>query len=190
MLSGECRAVESTITETYRRVMSVLPVREQPAHPEQATYDLQHAFQLVTVDLMRPVIPAALGGYSYVTKFVDQHTKWKQICFIKTKPQALDALELHNKALVIPNDTRLIHLRADKGMEITSSEFIRYCHDIGVSLQFASPNTPQQIGSNERAGRTIDGILRCLIVSTTVSLRSVDTDGCLLEQQGSTRSIG
>ena len=75
MLSGECRAVESTKTETYRRVMSVLPVREQPAHPEQATYDLQHAFQLVTVDLMRPVIPAALGGYSYVTKFVDQHTK-------------------------------------------------------------------------------------------------------------------
>ena len=60
-----------------------------------------------------------------------------------------------NKALVIPNNTCLIRLRADKDTEFTSSEFRQYCHDIGVSLEFASPNTPQQIGSNERAERTI-----------------------------------
>ena len=42
---------------------------------------------------------------------------------MKTKPQALDALGLYNKALVIPNNTRLIRLRADKGKEFTSSEF-------------------------------------------------------------------
>ena len=69
---------------------------------------------------MGPIKPAVLGGYSYVTKFVDQNTKWKEILLIKTKPQALDALELYNKALVIPNNTRLIRLRADKGTEFTS----------------------------------------------------------------------
>ena len=65
---------------------------------------------------------------------------------------------------MIPNNTRLIRLRADKGTEFTSSEFRRYCHEIGVSLEFVSPNTPQQIGSNERAGRTIAGIVRCVLV--------------------------
>ena len=65
---------------------------KQQAHPKQATYDVQHAFQLVTVDLMGPFQPAALGGYSYVTKFVDQHNKWKEIFLVKTKPQALHAL--------------------------------------------------------------------------------------------------
>ena len=64
---------------------------------------------------MIPIKPAALGGDSYVTKFVDQHTKWKEIFLIKTKPQTLDALELYNKALVVSNNTRLIRLRADKG---------------------------------------------------------------------------
>ena len=93
---------------------------KQQAHPKQATYDVQHAFQLVTVDLMGPIKPAALEGYSYVTKFVDQH-KWKEIFLIKTKPQSLDALELYNKALVISNNTRLIRLRADKGTEYTLS---------------------------------------------------------------------
>ena len=40
---------------------------KQQTHPKRATYDVQHAFQLVTVDVMRPIKPAALGDYSYVT---------------------------------------------------------------------------------------------------------------------------
>ena len=111
---------------------------------------------------MGPINPPALGGYLYATKFVDQHTKWKEIFIIKTKTQTIDALELFNKALVVPQRTRLIRLRADKGTELTSS-VRQYCLDIGVKLEFASPNTPQQIGSNERAGRTIAGIVRCLL---------------------------
>ena len=54
------------------------------------------------------------------------------------------------------------------GKEFTSSEFRQYCHDISVSLELASPNTPQQIGSNERAGRTIAGIVRCLLVDSSL----------------------
>ena len=38
----------------------------QQAHPKQATYDVQHAFQLVTVDLVGPINPAALGGLSLI----------------------------------------------------------------------------------------------------------------------------
>ena len=34
------------------------------------------------------------------------YREWKEIFLIKTKPQALDALELYNTALVIPNNTR------------------------------------------------------------------------------------
>ena len=60
----------------------------------------------------------------------------------------------------------MIRLRVDKGTEATSFEFRQYCHDIGVSLEFASLDTPQQIGSNERAGRTIAGIVRCVLVES------------------------
>ena len=55
----------------------------QQAHPKQATYDVHRAFQLVTVDTMGPTSPQAMGGHNYVTKFVDQHTKWKEIFLIK-----------------------------------------------------------------------------------------------------------
>ena len=33
---------------------------KQQAHPKQATYDVKHAFQLFTIDLMVPIKPAAL----------------------------------------------------------------------------------------------------------------------------------
>ena len=60
---------------------------------------------------MGPINPAALGSYLYATKFVDQHTKWKEFFLIKTKTQTIDALELFNNALVVPQRTRLICLR-------------------------------------------------------------------------------
>ena len=67
---------------------------------------------------------------------------------------------------MIPNNTRLIRLRADKGTEFTSFEFRQYSHDIGVSREYASPITPQQIGCNEREGRTIAGIVSSLLVDS------------------------
>ena len=85
-----------------------------------------------TPETYRHATPA-LGGYIYATKFVDQHTKWKEISLIKTKTQTIDALELFNKALVVPQRTRLIRLRADKGTEFTSSAFRQYWLDVGLS---------------------------------------------------------
>ena len=82
---------------------------------------------------------------------------------MKEKTQTVDSLELFNKGLVIPTGVRLDRLKADKGTEFTSSAFKQYCRDTAIKLEFASPNTPQQIGANERAGRTIAEIVRCLL---------------------------
>ena len=139
---------------------------EQQAHPKQATYDIQRAFQLVTVDTMSPISPQALGGYNNVIKIVDQHTKWKEIFLIKEKTQTVDYLELFKRGLVIPTGVRLDRLKADKATEFTSSAFKQYCRDTATKLAFASPNTAQKIGANERAGRTIAGIARCLLADS------------------------
>ena len=109
---------------------------EQQSHPKQATYDVQLAFQLVTVDTMGPISPQALGGYNYVTKFVDQHTKWKELFFIKVKAQTVDYLELF-KGLVIPTGVRLDRLKADKRTEFKSSAFKQYCRDTAIKPEFA-----------------------------------------------------
>ena len=67
---------------------------------------------------------------------------------------------------MIPSGYRLERVKADKGSEFTSAEFRQYCREVGIKLEFASPNTPQQIGDNERAGKTIVGIVRCLLADS------------------------
>eukprot|EP00752_Nemacystus_decipiens_P010530 g9376.t2 len=149
---------------------SVCPLGKsaQQPHAKQAACGVLRPFQLVTVDTLGPFTPVALGGFKYAVKFVDQQTKWKEVVLTKDKTHAVDALELFNKGTVIPTGERIHCIRADQGTEFTSAVYRQYCQDVGIQLQFASPNTPQQIGANERAGRTIVNIVRCMFADSTL----------------------
>ena len=63
---------------------------------------------------------------------------------------------------MIPTGERIQRLRGDQGTELTNADVRQYRFDTGIKLEFASQNTLQQIGANERAGRTIVNIVRCL----------------------------
>lgn len=139
---------------------------EQQAHPKQATYEAKHPFQLMTVDTMGPFTPIALGGYQYVVKYVDYITKWKEFYLMKSKTQIVESVTLISKQVVTPTGNRIEVLTGDQGTEYTSAAFREACRDLGIKLQFASPNTPQQIGANERAGKTIVGMVRCLLADS------------------------
>ena len=112
---------------------------------------------------MRPLSPPALGGFRYVSKFSDQLTKWNEVFLLKEENSAVDTVQLYNQAGVMPSGLRLERLRADKGGENTGEAFRKYCLDVGIKLEFSSTNTPQQIGANERLGRTLAGMVRCLL---------------------------
>ena len=65
--------------------------------------------------------------------------------------------------MVIPSDFRVKRLREDKGSEFISKEFQGYCLQTGVTLEYASTNTPQYIGMSERVGRTLAAMVRCML---------------------------
>ena len=112
---------------------------------------------------MGPLSPPALGGFRYVSNFSDQLTTWNEVFLLKEKNSAVDTVQLYNQAVVIPSGLRLERLRADKAGENTGAAFRKYCLDVGIKSEFASTNTPQQIGANERLGRTLAGTVRCLL---------------------------
>ena len=112
---------------------------------------------------MGPLSPPALGGFRYVSKFLDQLTKRNEVFLLKEKNSAVDTVQLYNQAVIIPSGLRLELLRADKKGDNTGAPFRKYCLDVGIKLEFASTNTPQQIGANERLGRTLTGMARCLL---------------------------
>ena len=121
----------------------------QQDHREEATYDdVIMAYQLVSVDTLGPINPQPLGAYRYVTKFVSQRTKSKDIFFMRAETHTIDSITLYNKAVVIPSGHCLVRLKAGKDTEFTSAEVRQYCHAIGTKLEFAFPNTPQHVGAN------------------------------------------
>ena len=87
----------------------------QRAHPKTADQHVQHPFQLVFTDLMGQFTHEALGGYKYVSKISDEHTRWTEIYLLKSKGGALHAFQLFVQSMVIPCGVRVERLRADKG---------------------------------------------------------------------------
>ena len=80
---------------------------------------------------------------------------------MKDRTHSVDSLGFSNKGAVVPTGERIQRLRGDLGTELTNADARQYYLDTGITLEFASQTTPQQIGANERAGRTIVNIVRC-----------------------------
>ena len=88
----------------------------QRAHPKTADQHVQHPFQLVFTDLIGQFTPEALGGYKFVSKISDEHTRcWTEIYLLKSKDGALHAFQSFVQSMVIPSGVRVEQLRADKG---------------------------------------------------------------------------
>ena len=104
---------------------------------------------------MGPITPPALGDYRYVSKISDEYTKWTEIHLLKSKRDALHSFQAFVKSVVIPSGFRVERLRADKGGEYIGQTFKDYCLQTGIKLEYASTNTPQQVGMSERIGRTL-----------------------------------
>lgn len=63
---------------------------------------------------MRSSSPRALGGFTFVSKFVDQATKLSESYLIKVKQDAVDTLRLFGQELVIPTGLCLECSKTDK----------------------------------------------------------------------------
>ena len=138
----------------------------QQAHPKTVDQHVQHPFQLVFTDLMGPFTPEALGGYKYVSKISDEHIRWTEIYILKSKDGALHAFQSFVQSMVIPSGVRVERLRAYKAGEFIGNDFKDYCAQTGVLLEYASTNTPQQIGMSERVGGTLAAMVRCMLADS------------------------
>ena len=106
-------------------------------------------------------MPTAIGGYAYMAKYTDHHSRLKAVYFIEKKSNTLHTLGRFIQDLAIPPGLRVQHLRSDNRDEYTSGSFKEYYKSTGIRQQFSAPYTPQQNGVSERDGRTIMDMTRC-----------------------------
>ena len=138
----------------------------QRAHPKTADQHVRRPFQLVFTDLMEQFTPEALGGYKYVSKISDEHTRWTEMYLLKSKDGALHAFQSFVQSMVIPTWVCVERLRADKEGEFIGNDFKDYCTQTRVLLEYASTYTPQKISMSERVGGTLAAMVRCMLADS------------------------
>ena len=82
-------------------------------HPKHSKNDVTQPFQLVTIDVLGELRPVALGGFKFVSKIIDQFTKWLEVFLLKAKSDVVDSLQLYNQHTVIPSGNRLVRVKGD-----------------------------------------------------------------------------
>ncbi|CAM9928607.1 unnamed protein product, partial [Sphacelaria rigidula] len=156
----ESNGVYFSGTVTYCDVCAV-GKSHQLAHPKTANNKVQPTCQLVMADLMGPVMPEALGSFQYVCKISNEYTTWTEIYLLKSKGGAFHAFQSFIQSMVIPGG-----VRSDIGGWFIGNDFRTYCRHTGIWVEFASTDTPQQIGLSERLERTLTAMIRCMLADS------------------------
>ncbi|GBN66968.1 Copia protein [Araneus ventricosus] len=123
---------------------SVEPIGKGNRRRESAPMRMIHS------DLCGPVEPATLSGEHYVLTFVDDYSRFCEVCLIKKKSDI--AVEF-NKFLKV-NDT-VKRIRSDNAKEYVSWELQKVARNAGVEIDPCPPYTPQLNGVAERMNRTL-----------------------------------
>ena len=107
--------------------------------------------------------PPAKGGYRYVSKFTDDHSRIKEVYLLRNKSEAAESLHQYNMIVAVPLGLRIEIVSCDKGGEYIGKEFKTLCVKAGINVEYTATNTPQQNGVSERDGQTLAQLTRCLM---------------------------
>ena len=78
-----------------------------------------------------------MGGFKYVSKGIDEFTKYKKSYPVQTMGEAVDKIQLHIQSLVTPVGSQIQGLRARRGIENTGEAIRRYDHQTEINLRYA-----------------------------------------------------
>lgn len=126
----------------------------------------QHRLEIIYSDLCGPMRASSTGGARYFMTLIDDHTRWCQVYFLKSKDEATDKfIEFKN---FVENQTglKVKAFHSDNGKEFCNSVMDHILKDSGIQRRLTIPRTPEQNGVAERKNRTLIETARCLLAQS------------------------
>ncbi len=123
-------------------------------HYQRGTRSIKRPGEVVHVDLLGPFTPD-MDNYTYLMVFIDEATRYKSACGLRTKDQAYTSLKPYVDAMQSQGMT-IVTIRGDGAGELgRSSRFKEELKGLGLKWESTPPYTHQQQGLVERAIRQI-----------------------------------
>ena len=98
---------------------------------------------------------ASIDGYKWTATYLDDHTRYGMMFFLKHKDEQFDAFKTYKAWAERQIGRKLKTIRTNRGSEFLSKEQKRYLQEHGIEHQTLMPYSPQQNGRAERFQQTI-----------------------------------
>jgi transposase InsO family protein len=133
----------------------------------------------------------SIGGSSYFITFIDDHSRWCEVFFLKKKSESFEKFKIFQQKFE-NHFGKIKTLRTDNGGEYVSKQFSTYLEEKGIRHKTTVPDTPQQNGVAERKNRTLGESARSMIFHAGIPkvywAEAIATE-CYFQIRSLTRSI-
>ena len=97
----------------------------------------------------------SLGGRSYYTTFIDDHTHYTKLTPLRSKDETLNAYKAFASWASTQHDAKIKKLCSDRGGEYLSNTFTSFLNQQGTERHLTTHDTPQHNGIAESLNRRL-----------------------------------
>lgn len=119
--------------------------------------------ELIHSDVCGPVTPVGVGGERYFVTFIDDWSRFTVVFLLNSKDQVLGAFRDYVATVSAKFGSKISRLRCDNGGEYKNGDFLNFCKQNGIQVEFTVPYTPEQNGVSERKNRTLVEMARAML---------------------------
>lgn len=124
--------------------------------------------EIIHTDVCGPITPASFDDNKYFVTFIDDFSNFTMVYLMKHKSEVFTYFREYVEMVQSMFCHRISKLRCDNGGEYVSKEFVNYCRDKGIILDYTVPYTPQHNGKAERMNRSLVERSRAMISDSGV----------------------
>ena len=112
--------------------------------PSQAAYRASEPLELVHDDICGSIKPATPGGKTLFLLLVDDKSRFMWLILLQAKSEATEAIKRIQARAEAECRKKMQVLRMDRGGELTSASFGKYCDKRSMQRQLRTRYSPQQ----------------------------------------------
>lgn len=131
--------------------------------PRKASNDTKETFDIVVSDVCGPMQEESTGGSRYFVTFIDIHSRFCTVYFIKQKSEVAEKLIQFVEKVKTKFSKKPKVIRSDRGTEYTNHRVQEYLKSEGIAFECTVGYAPQQNGIAERKNRSLMEAARTML---------------------------